>query len=142
MAKTPAATPARAGTATTSSSKVKAATKTGIYQKSADATNLSKKDVRTFEELVKLIKNELGKKGPGVITLPGLLKLKRHEKKASKARQGRNPQTGDPITIAAKPKRTVVRALPLKSLHEMAASRAMITGGAPEHLQNSSVSEE
>ena len=120
MAKTPPAAPGAAGAPASSASKVKPTTKTGIYQKLADATKLTKKDVSNFfDELGKLIKNELGKKGPGVITLPGLLKLKRHEKKASKARQGRNPQTGETITIAAKPKRTVVRALPLKSLHEM-----------------------
>lgn len=113
MAKT---TPAGAA----SGAKAKASTKTAIFQKLADATNMSKKDVSAFfDELTKLIKNELGKKGPGVITLPGLLKLKRHEKKATKARQGRNPQTGEAITIAAKPKRTVVRALPLKVMHEM-----------------------
>ena len=65
------------------------------------------------------IKKEIGKKGPGVFTLPGLLKVKRVEKPATKARQGRNPQTGEIITIQAKPKRTVVRALPLKALKEM-----------------------
>jgi nucleoid DNA-binding protein len=48
-----------------------------------------------------------------------LLKVKRVEKPATKARQGRNPQTGEIITIQAKPKRTVVRALPLKALKEM-----------------------
>src|SRR5262245_1849500 len=103
-----------------SDGKTKASSKTVIFQRLADATKLPKKDVaNVFDELAKLIKAELGKKGPGVITLPGLLKLKRHEKKATKARKGRNPQTGAEITIAAKPKRTVVRALPLKVMHEM-----------------------
>jgi nucleoid DNA-binding protein len=35
------------------------------------------------------------------------------------ARQGRNPKTGEPMTIAAKPARTVVKAQALKSLKEM-----------------------
>jgi hypothetical protein len=61
----------------------------------------------------------VGKKGPGIFTLPGLLKVKRVEKPATKARQGRNPQTGEAIMIKAKPKRTVVKALPLKALKEM-----------------------
>jgi len=100
--------------------KPKSTTKTVLFQKLSDSTKIPKKDIANlFDELTKIIKSELGKKGPGVFTLPGLLKLKRHEKKATRARKGRNPQTGEEIDIAAKPKRTVVRALPLKSLHEM-----------------------
>ena len=41
------------------------------------------------------------------------------EKPATKARTGRNPQTGEEIEIKAKPKRTVVKALPLKALKEI-----------------------
>jgi nucleoid DNA-binding protein len=48
-----------------------------------------------------------------------LLKIKKVEKPATKERQGRNPLTGDPITIKAKPKRTVVKAYALKALKEM-----------------------
>src|SRR5437763_1308367 len=100
--------------------KAKAATKSATYQKLADATGLSKKDVAGFfDALSNLIKSELSKKGPGVFAVPGLLKIKRVEKPATKARQGRNPQTGEPMTIKAKPKRTVVRALALKGLKEI-----------------------
>src|SRR5271154_1877493 len=100
--------------------KPKPATKSVTYQKLADATNLTRRQVGTFfDELTKLIKSELGKKGPGVFNVPGLLKIKRVEKPPTKARQGRNPLTGEPIMIKAKPKRTVVRALPLKALKEM-----------------------
>jgi nucleoid DNA-binding protein len=100
--------------------KAKAATKTATFQKLADSTGLTKKQVASFfDELSNLIKSELGKKGPGVVTIPGLLKIKRVEKPATKARQGRNPQTGEPMMIKAKPKRTVVRALALKGLKEM-----------------------
>ena len=72
-----------------------------------------------FDEITSYIKKEVGKKGPGVFVLPGLLKVKRVEKPATKARQGRNPQTGEVMMIQAKPKRTVVKALPLKALKEM-----------------------
>ena len=41
------------------------------------------------------------------------------EKPATKERMGRNPQTGQEIKIAAKPKRTVCKAYPLKALKEM-----------------------
>jgi len=54
-----------------------------------------------------------------VVALPGLLKIKRVQKKATPARQGRNPATGEPMTIKAKPARVVVKAYPLKSLKEM-----------------------
>jgi len=100
--------------------KPKPATKSSTYQRLADATTLSRKQVATFfDELGKLIKTELGKKGPGIFNLPGLIKIKRVEKPPTKARQGRNPLTGEPITIKAKPKRTVVRATALKALKEM-----------------------
>jgi nucleoid DNA-binding protein len=100
--------------------KLKPATKSATFQKLAEATNMSRKQVALFfDELSKLIKNEVGKKGPGIFNVPGLLKIKRVEKAPTKARQGRNPLTGEPIMIKAKPKRTVVRALPLKALKEM-----------------------
>jgi nucleoid DNA-binding protein len=100
--------------------KVKAATKTAVYQALSESTGLSKKQVGTlFDELSVFIKAQLGKKGPGVFTVPGLLKIKRVEKKATPSRQGKNPRTGEPMTIPAKPKRTVVKALALKGLKEM-----------------------
>jgi nucleoid DNA-binding protein len=100
--------------------KAKAATKTATFQRIAETTGHTKKDVaQFFDALSGMIKQELSKKGPGVVTIPGLLKIKRVEKPATKARQGRNPQTGEPMTIKAKPKRTVVRALALKGLKEM-----------------------
>ena len=98
----------------------KPATKSATFQRLAEATSLSRKQVATcFDELGKLIKNELGKKGPGMFNVAGLLKIKRVEKPATKAREGRNPATGETIMIKAKPKRTVVRALPLKALKDM-----------------------
>ena len=98
----------------------KPATKSAMFQALADATELNRKDIaKMFDELNTYIKDQLGKKGPGVVTVPGLLKIKKVEKPATKERQGRNPLTGDPITIKAKPKRTVVKAYALKALKEM-----------------------
>ena len=100
--------------------KAKPATKSEMFHDLATRTGLARKQVATvFDEITNYIKREVGKKGPGVFVLPGLLKVKRVEKPATKARQGRNPQTGETITIKAKPKRTVVKALPLKALKEM-----------------------
>jgi nucleoid DNA-binding protein len=105
---------------TNKAAKTKPATKSATYQKLAEATGLTRKQVTGFfDELTNLIKQELGKKGPGVFNLPGLIKIKRVEKKATPARPGRNPQTGAEIMIKAKPKRTVVRAVALKALKDM-----------------------
>src|SRR5262245_41049765 len=101
----------------------KPATKSAMFQALAEATARSRKQVATvFEKLGKYIHDELGKKGPGVVTLPGLLKIKKVEKPATKEREGRNPATGQTIIIKAKPKRTVVKAYPLKNLKDVVAA--------------------
>ena len=100
--------------------KVKAATKSQMYQELSDRTGLARKQVATVvDELGNYIRHQVSKKGPGIFTLTGLLKVKRVEKPATKPRMGRNPQTGEEIQIPAKPKRTVVKALALKSLKEV-----------------------
>src|SRR6266850_1722353 len=100
--------------------KAKAATKSEIFQKISQETSLSRKQVASvFDALGKLIKQELGKKGPGIFTVPGLLKLKRISKPATPARKGINPFTKEEMMFKAKPARNVVKALPLKSLKEM-----------------------
>jgi nucleoid DNA-binding protein len=96
------------------------ATKGEIYTKLAAKSGLSKKQIATvFEELAGLINAELGKKGPGTFVVPGLLKLKVVRKPATKAKQGINPFTKQPMVYKAKPARNVVKALPLKTLKEM-----------------------
>ena len=99
----------------------KSATKAEIYDALAEKTGLGKKDVASvFSALEDLIGNELGKKGPGLFTLPGLLKLKVVRRPATKAKQGINPFTKQPMMIKAKPASNVVKALPLKGLKELA----------------------
>jgi nucleoid DNA-binding protein len=102
-------------------STAKAATKTAMLAELATKTELTKKEVAgLFEALTTYISSQVGKKGPGIVAaIPGLVKIKRVEKKATPARPGRNPITGETITIAAKPKRTVVKAQALKALKEM-----------------------
>lgn len=100
--------------------KSKAKTKSEIYKELSDATQLPRKQVAAlFDGLVDIIKHELGKKGPGLFTIPGLLKLKTIHKPATKEREGINPFTKEPMTIKAKAARNVVKAYPLKSLKEM-----------------------
>src|SRR4051812_14082887 len=95
-------------------SKPKAATKTEMVSMLAEKTGLAKKEVTSvLDELGSMIQTQIGKKGPGVFVLPGLLKIKRHLKPKQAARMGRNPATGAEMKIAAKPARTVVKVLAL-----------------------------
>jgi nucleoid DNA-binding protein len=96
-------------------------TKTQVITALSEETELSKKDVaRVFEALSALIAKQLvGRGGPGEVVIPGLLKLKAVKKPATKEREGINPFTKEPITIAAKPASKKVRAIPLKGLKEM-----------------------
>jgi nucleoid DNA-binding protein len=115
-----AAAPKAAPAPASSGTAAKPATKGEVYTKLATKTGLSKKQVSTvFESLTELIGTELGKKGPGLFVVPGLLKLKVVRKPATKAKTGINPFTKEPMTYKAKPARNVVKALPLKSLKEM-----------------------
>lgn len=98
----------------------KPATKGEVYTRLATKTGLTKKQVSTvFEALSELIGSELGKKGPKSFVVPGLLKLRVIHKPATKAKQGINPFTKQPMTYKAKPARNVVKAYALKSLKEM-----------------------
>lgn len=103
-----------------SESKAKLASKAEIYSTIADKTGIAKKDVaKVFDAMAELIGKELGKKGPGQFVIPGLLKLKVVRKPATKAKQGINPFTKEPMTIKAKPARNVVKAVPMKALKEL-----------------------
>jgi DNA-binding protein HU-beta len=96
-------------------------TKTQVITALSEETELSKKDVaRVFEALSALIAKQLvGRGGPGEVVIPGLLKLKAVKKPATKEREGINPFTKEPITIAAKPASKKVKAIALKALKEM-----------------------
>jgi nucleoid DNA-binding protein len=98
----------------------KARTKSQILSDLSDATGLAKKEIASvFEEMTMLMKKDLSKKGPGVFTVPGLLKVKVISKPATKARKGINPFTGEETMFKAKPARRVVKAQPLKGLKDL-----------------------
>jgi nucleoid DNA-binding protein len=93
--------------------------KTELLAALAERTELSKQEVASvIEELGNLIAQELGKKGPGVMNLPGLMKLKVVRKPATKARKGINPFTKEETVFKAQPARNVVKILPLKGLKD------------------------
>ncbi len=106
---------------TTDQAKPKSMSKSAVYQYLAEQTDLSKKDVaKVFDALNGLLKRELGKKGPGVFTLPGLLKMRTQRKPATKAGKRPSPfKPGEMMEVKAKPARTVVRARPVKALNEL-----------------------
>jgi nucleoid DNA-binding protein len=96
----------------------KAATKAEVYSKISEKTGLTKKEVDSvFDALGDLVRASLSKK-PGLFVIPGLLKLKVVRKPATKAKQGINPFTKEPMTFKAKPARNVIKAIALKSLKE------------------------
>ena len=99
---------------------VKARTKSEIYRELSERTELSRKQVvAVFDEMAAMIKKNLGKRGPGVFTVPGLMKVKVVRKPATKARKGINPFTKEEMVFKAKPARNVVKALPLKAMKDM-----------------------
>ena len=72
----------------------KPATKSEILATIAEQTDLTKKDISSvFDSLSHVIKKQLGKRGPGVFNIPGLMKLSVQRKPATKARKGINPFT-------------------------------------------------
>lgn len=86
----------------------------------ADATELSKKQIaQILDELANLVGRQVGKKGPGIVQIPGLVKIKVIRKPATKERPGINPFTKEPTIIKAKPARNVVKVQALKALKEM-----------------------
>ena len=116
----PAVKPTLAPTKAAPAAQAKPATKAEIFSALAEKTGLAKKDVvQVFDALGELIAKDLGKKGPGQFVVPGLLKLKVVRKPATKAKQGINPFTKEPMTIKAKPARNVVKAIPMKALKEL-----------------------
>ncbi len=95
-------------------------TKTEIRTQISEITGLTKKDVASvFDALTEVVSKSLGKRGPKVFSVPGLVKFKVVHKKAKKARKGANPFTGEEMMFKAKPACNVVKARPLKALKDM-----------------------
>ncbi len=97
-------------------------TKTQIMANIAEATGLNKKDVAAvFEALDAEIKKNLGSRGAGSFTLPGLLKIVKQKVPAKPARKNApdpfNP--GEFRDYAAKPACNKVKIRALKNLKEM-----------------------
>jgi nucleoid DNA-binding protein len=105
-----------------SNGKPKPMSKSALYAELAQTTGLSRKQVGSvFDATNELIKREMGKKGPGLFVLPGLIKITRKRKEATPKQIKPNPfKPGEMMEIPPKPAKNIVRARPLKSLREMA----------------------
>ena len=96
--------------------------KSDIVNVLAETSGLTKKDVaKIFSSLSDLITLDIGQAGPGIFNIPGLMKIVKVEKPATKARKGVNPFTGEPMVFKAKPARSIVKVRALKALKEMVA---------------------
>jgi nucleoid DNA-binding protein len=99
----------------------KPATKSEILAAIAAATELSRKQVASvLDALSCQIKSAVGKKGPGIFAVPGLMKIIVVQKPAVPAHKGINPFTKQEQMFKAKPARRVVKVRALKALKDMA----------------------
>ena len=99
----------------------KPASKSEVITRIAESTELSRKQVASvFDALSQQIGSAVGKKGPGVFAVPGLMKITVIQKPATKARKGINPFTKEEVMFKAKPARKVIKVRALKALKDMA----------------------
>ena len=95
-------------------------TKSEFFSTIADSTQLSKKQVAAvFDATAGLLAADLGKGGPGLCNIPGMMKVAVVHKPATKARMGINPFTKQEQMFKAKPARNVVKIRALKALKDM-----------------------
>ena len=74
-----------------------------------------------FDAMSTLMKKDLGRRGPGAFTVPGLMKVvKVHKPRRPARRNVPNPfQPGELMNVAAKPAHNVVKVRALKALKDM-----------------------
>lgn len=97
-------------------------TKTQLIRTIADVSEVDRNDVAAvLDTLAEIIHKDLSPRGPGSVTLLGMIKVDIAEQTARPARMGRNPATGEPIQIAARraKKRGKVRVRALKTLRDV-----------------------
>jgi nucleoid DNA-binding protein len=94
-------------------------TKTQFVEMMATSSGLNRQQtVAALKALNATVAQQLGKRGPGEVIIPGLLRLGVVEKPATAQHEGINPFTKEPMTYKAKPARKVIRVRPLKALKD------------------------
>jgi nucleoid DNA-binding protein len=105
---------------TTKTKSEKAMSKSEITAALSETTGLSKAQVTSvFDALFTLVGKNIGNDGPGIFTLPGMLKIKVVRKPATPERTGVNPFTKETTVFKAKPARNVVKLQALKPLKQL-----------------------
>ena len=95
-------------------------TKSEVLNGIAKATDLTRKQVASvFDALGGMAKSALGRRGPGVFVIPGMVKMTVVQKPAVPERKGISPFTKQEQIFKAKPARKVVKVRPLKKLKQM-----------------------
>ena len=98
----------------------KQVSKSEILSSIAETVGVPRKQVSAMlDALSGIIKDNVGKKGPGIFVMPGLMKIVVIQKPAVKARKGINPFTKLEQMFKAKPARKVIKVRPLKALKDM-----------------------
>lgn len=86
---------------------------------SSEDQEINKKQVEAvFAALTEVIREQLQGEA-GEITLPGLMKIRRHVRPARPAREGTDPRTREKRMFPPVPEKTVVKMRALKGLKEM-----------------------
>ncbi len=100
----------------------KSLSKSALVQAITEAAGeeINRKQVKAVvEALIEVGHRELKKSG--LFTLPGFAKFRVVKRPATKARQGINPFTKQPMTFPAKPASKSVRARPIKAIKDALA---------------------
>lgn len=97
--------------------------KSELFTLIGEHTELSRKQVASvFEALGSVMAVDLAKPSDGkpkIFVVPGMMKVQSIFKPATKAREGKNPFTGEMQMFKAKPAKTVIKIRPLKALKDM-----------------------
>ena len=94
--------------------------KAAVLTELAQATNLTRAEVgAVLDGMELLIQRHIKKRSVGEFTIPGLVKIKKVRKKATRRRMGRNPKTGEQIQIPARPAYNRIRVSALGKLKKM-----------------------
>jgi nucleoid DNA-binding protein len=85
----------------------------------AEKSGLNPKQASSaLDALNVIVVEQLGKRGPGDVLIPGLLKLNVVDKPAISQHEGVNPFTKEPMTYKAKPAHKVIKVRVLKALKD------------------------
>jgi nucleoid DNA-binding protein len=94
-------------------------TKTEFVAALSKKSGLNKKQAASaLDSINKIIAEQLGKRGPGEVLIPDLLKLSTVTKPATPQHKGVNPFTKQPMIYKAKPASKVIKVRPLKALKD------------------------